>query len=205
LGFSPEAPLADFRSSVTRAHANAILALQPRVNRYGGTTMHRLLVVAAAALLLAAGCNTPGSRLNAPPHGRPYETSDMQGTLTYMADNALLSDMTVNDTHFLPHRALFNDLGERRVARLASLMEAYGGTIRFNTDLTDDQLVAERIARVVNFLAEAGIDTTREVVMRDIPGGKGFAAAEAVLIKATIGTYDPERERSLPEAGSTAK
>ena len=127
----------------------------------------------------------------------------MQGTFTYMADNALLADMTVNDTHFLPHRALFNDLGERRLARLASLMEAYGGTIRFNTDLTDQDLVDQRVAMVVDFLAGAGIDTTEEVVTEDMPGGHGMPAAEAILIKAKQGTYDPERERSDTGAGTT--
>ena len=54
--------------------------------------MHRLLVLTTAASLLAAGCNTPGARLNAPPHGRACETSDLQGTYTYMGDNALLAD-----------------------------------------------------------------------------------------------------------------
>jgi hypothetical protein len=127
----------------------------------------------------------------------------MQGTFTYMADNALLADMTVNDTHFLPHRALFTDLGERRLARLASLMEAYGGTIRFNTDLTDQDLIDQRVAMVVDFLAEAGIDTTEEVVTKDMPGGHGMSAAEAILIKATQGTHDPERERPDTGAGTT--
>ena len=102
--------------------------------------MHRLLVLSAAASLLAAGCNMPGPRLNAPPHGRACETSDLQGTFTYMGDNALLADMTVNDSHFLPHRASLNDLGTQRLSRLASLMEAYAGTVRFDTELTETLL-----------------------------------------------------------------
>ena len=165
--------------------------------------MHRLLVVVAAVSLLVVGCNTPGSRLNAPPHGRACETSDLQGTFTYMADNALLADMTVNDSHFLPHRTLFNDLGQRRLGRLASLMEAYGGTIRFNTALTDEDLIERRVALVVDFLAEAGIDTTQDVVMRDMPGGEGMSATEAILIKAKEGTYDPEKQRSQSGAEGT--
>lgn len=158
--------------------------------------MHRLLVLTTAASLLAAGCNTPGARLNAPPHGRACETSDLQGTYTYMGDNALLADMTVNDSHFLPHRVSLNDLGIQRLSRLASLMEAYAGTIRFDTELTEKDLIARRVEVVMDFLAEAGIDTTREVVVREMAGGRGMPATEAILIKVKEGTYDPEKKQS---------
>ena len=156
--------------------------------------MHRLLMTMAAASLLAAGCNTPGQRLNAPPHGQPYKTTDMQGTYAYMTDNALLADMTVSDMHFLPHRAQLNDLGTQRLSRLASLMDAYGGTLRFNTELTDEALITKRTEAIVDFLAEAGIDTTREVLVRDMPGGAGMQATEAILIRANEGMYDPKKK-----------
>ena len=158
--------------------------------------MRRLLIVTAAAALFTVGCNSPSSRLNAPPHGQAGDTSDLQGTFTYMGDNALLADMTVNDSHFLPHRALLNDLGVKRLSRLASLMEAYDGIIRFNTELTDEGLIERRVNVVIDFLAEAGIDTTREVVERGMPGGRGLPATEAILIKIKAGTYDPERRAS---------
>ncbi|MFQ5806122.1 MAG: hypothetical protein ACE5I3_06710 [Phycisphaerae bacterium] len=156
--------------------------------------MHRLLIVTVTAPLLAAGCNTPGARLNAPPHGQPYATADLQGTYAYMSDNALLADMTVSDMHFLPDRSLLSDLGIQRLNRLALLMEAYGGTIRFNTELTDEDLIARRTGVIMDFLAQAGVDTTREVVLRDMPGGEGMPAAEAILIKAEEGTYKPKKD-----------
>jgi hypothetical protein len=165
--------------------------------------MHRLLTFAVAASLLAGGCNTPGARLNAPPHGPAYTAADLQGTFTYMTDNALLADMTVCDMHFLPHRALLNDLGVQRLNRLAALMEAYGGTIRFNTALTDEDLIARRTGVIMDFLAQAGVDTTREVVMRDMAGGEGMSAREAILIKAEEGTYDPKKKASFGAAGTT--
>ena len=166
--------------------------------------MHHLLrvTVAVAVSLLVWGCNSPGARLNAPPHGQAEETSDLQGTFTYMADNALLADMTVSDMHFLPHRALLNDLGEQRLSRLASLMEAYGGTVRFNTDLTAEGLIEERTKVVIDFLAEAGIDTTREVVRHEMPGGRGMLATEAILIKANEGTYSPKAKQGSQSGGS---
>jgi hypothetical protein len=166
--------------------------------------MHRPLVVAAGLTLLAVGCNTPDARLNAPPHGTPYETTDTQGTFVYMVDNALLADMTVSDMHFLPHRALLSDLGRQRLSRLASLMEAYGGTVRFNTELTDEDLIAQRTEVIVDFLAGAGVDTTHEVVTRDMPGGKGMLATEAILIKAGEGTYQPKQKTQTGAAGAAA-
>ncbi len=165
--------------------------------------MHRLLIVTVAVSLLAGGCNTPGARLNAPPHGPAYTTADLQGTFTYMGDNALLADMTVGDMHFLPHRALLNDLGVQRLDRLAALMEAYGGTIRFNTELTDEDLIARRSGVIMDFLAQAGVDTTREVVMREMPGGEGMPATEAILIKAEEGTYNPKKKAPEGAAGMT--
>jgi hypothetical protein len=158
--------------------------------------MRRLLMITATISLSALACNSPGARLNAPPHGRAYKTTDLQGTYTYMTDNALLADMTVSDRHFLPHRAVLNDLGVQRLSRLASLMEAYGGTIRFNTELTTEELIARRAEVITDFLAQAGIDTTREVLRHDMPGGRGMLATEAILIKANEGTYNPEEKKS---------
>jgi thiamine monophosphate kinase len=113
-----------------------------------------------------------------------------------MTDNAVLADMAVNDSHFLPHRALLNDLGRRRLGRLVSLMEAYAGTIRFNTASSDEELIEQRLATIMDFLSEAGIETEQEVVRCDMPGGKGMSAVEAILIKVNEGTYDPEQRGS---------
>jgi hypothetical protein len=115
--------------------------------------------------------------------------------------------MTMGDMHFLPHRAQLNDLGTRRLSRLVSLMDAYGGTIRLNTELTDKDLIARRSDTIMDFLAQAGIDTTREVLVQEMPGGRGMPATEAVLIKATEGTFVPKKaSQSTPTAAAgTAK
>jgi hypothetical protein len=108
-----------------------------------------------------------------------------------MTDNALLADMTVTDIHFIPHRAMLSPLGEDRLRRLASLMETYGGEIRFNTAVEDESLTARRLDVIVDFLMDAGIDTAVEVVAVGMPGGRGVAAAEAILIKRHQATYQP--------------
>lgn len=157
--------------------------------------MHRIglaLLVAAAVM----GCNSPGQRLNAPPHGETENPSAMREMYSHMSDNALLADMTMNDSHFLPHRALMNDLGLRRLDRLADLIEAYGGTIRLNTDETDESLIARRIEAIIDYLDKMGLDTSQELVTADMSGGAGMAATEAVLIKQKEGTYNPKQKSS---------
>ncbi len=170
--------------------------------------MHAVRVVPLAICLgaaLLAGCaGSPAARLNSPPHGPAVETVDMQGTFVYMNDNALLADMTVCDYHFIPHRALLNTTGQERVHRLAMLMQAYGGEIRFNSDLTDETLLTARIKTVRELLAEQGVDTTREVIHRDLPGGEGMNADEAILIKKQEGTYNPKKASNSGTGGGTA-
>jgi len=165
----------------------------------------RRKVVCAAALsaLLAAACNSPQPRLNAPPHGVAEKTSPMQTMYSHMVDNALLADMTVSDMHFLPHRAILNTVGQQRLSRLATLMDAYGGTIRFNTDEADAELVDARLAAIVAFLRDAGIDTSTEVVIHDLPGGSGMDAGQAILIKVHEATYKPrtKSEKSSESSG----
>lgn len=156
----------------------------------------RPLVLCTVILGIAGlSCQKPVSRLNAPPHGTTERPSPMQAEYTQMTDNALLEDMSISDVHFLPHRAFLTNLGEQRLTRLAALMEAYGGTIRFSTDLQDDQLVEARVAQILEFLSRAGIDTSATVLTRDLPGGTGIDASQAILIKANEGVYKPKKQK----------
>jgi hypothetical protein len=165
--------------------------------------MNRMLGVALGLGVLAAGCQQSEKRLNAPPHGVPEETADLQGTFVYMHDNALLADMTVSDYHFMPHRAGLTTLGKQRLDRLASLIEAYGGDIRFNTDLADEALVRSRTDAIVAYLGELGVDTRTHPIQRAMPGGAGMTATEAVLIKLKEGTYDPEKKKAAASGGDS--
>ncbi|MFO0838242.1 MAG: hypothetical protein U1D55_06910 [Phycisphaerae bacterium] len=154
--------------------------------------MNRLMLAPLTACLVLTGCMEPTARLNAPPHGRAERVTDMQGTFQYMSDNALLSSMTVSDIHFLPNRSQLSDLGRERLCRLVALMESYGGVIRFNTDEPDQALVDQRTQAIMQFLAESGVDTKKEVVRRDMSGGRGMPADEAILIKFVEGSYRPK-------------
>ncbi len=158
--------------------------------------MYRTLCATICTAMLAAGCSSSSPRLNAPPHGVADSVHDMQGTFVYMTDNALLADMSVSDMHFLPHRAMLTTLGEQRLNRLAQLINAYGGTIRFNSNLNDDVLIDKRLTATVDYLSESGIDTSSEVVSRGMRGGSGMDATEVILIKENEGTYDPTEAAS---------
>jgi hypothetical protein len=124
------------------------------------------------------------------------------GTLVHMADSALLADMSVSDYHFVPHRAMLTTLGQQRLSRLASLMQIYGGTVRFSTDLADEKLIDQRVETIRTFLAEAGLDVKGEKLTRDMPGGPGMDAAQVILIKLNEGTYDPKKKSSAAYGGS---
>jgi hypothetical protein len=158
----------------------------------------------ACVCLICVACNTPSARLNAPPHGTPYETSDVQGTFVYMNDNALLADMTVSDIHFHPHRPTLNTLGQQRLSRLVSLIEVHGGTIRFNTNIDDEELIEKRTDAVLTFLAEAGVDTSGQVLVEDLRGGRGMDASEVILIKVFEGSYQPESTGGAGSGPSSA-
>ncbi len=154
-----------------------------------------------AALCVACGaCQQPAARLNAPPHGDTENTSELRDTYDQMIDNALLADMSVTDIHFLPDRAALNTLGQERLSRLSELVKMYGGSIRFNTGLTDDALIQERAKAIIAFLAGEGLDTTSAVLVRELPGGRGIDATQAILIRANEGTYKPQKQDS---AGSS--
>ncbi|MCK4342589.1 MAG: hypothetical protein KAY37_12795 [Phycisphaerae bacterium] len=159
--------------------------------------MRNLILYAAAVGLACGACQKPSPRLNAPPHGVAENTSDLRDTFAHMIDNGLLADMTISDIHFVPHRALLNSLGEDRLCRLAGLIEVYGGVIRFNPTVTDEDLIARRTETVMAFLADEGIDTSRKVLTHDLPGGRGMDATQAILIKKNEATYKPKQQTGL--------
>ena len=155
--------------------------------------MTRLVPGVIAVLAVCGGCQKPAPRLNAPPHGTTENPIELRDTYAQMVDNALLADMSVSDAHFVPHRSMLNSLGEERLHRLAGLLELYGGTIRFSTDVEDEELIRTRTDAIVAFLKQEGADTTANVLKRDMPGGRGMDAAQAILIRVNEGRYKPKK------------
>ena len=158
--------------------------------------MRRIYLCILIAGVACGGCQHATPRLNAPPHGTSEATTELHDMYAFMVDNALLADMSISDVHFLPHRVALSTLGEERLSALAGLMEMYGGTIRFYTEETDETLVDERTEAIMDFLAERGVDTTLDVLTRDLPGGRGVDAGQAIIIRASEGMYKPKKSGS---------
>lgn len=155
--------------------------------------MLRSVVLIAVAGMVAVGCDTPGPRLNAPPHGQTEKVSNLRDQYEFMIDNALLADMSISDVHFYPHRALLSPLGEERLCRLAALMEMYGGEIRYTAADGDETLVNKRTQTIIDFLQAQGIAVCTADVVHDLPGGRGMEASSAILIRADEGMYKPKK------------
>lgn len=151
----------------------------------------------AAGMLCAACQQTTTPRLNAPPHGlSPQRTAEMRTTFDHMVDNAMLETMSVSDIHFVADRPTLNTLGEQRLKRLAWMLDVYGGQIRFSTDVEDEELLQQRTDSILAYLDRQGVDTTMNVLRRDLPGGRGLDANQAMEIRHGEAMYRPKGGKS---------
>ncbi len=159
-----------------------------------------LLTVVATVALVNTACNTcqKCANLNTATDVQveKMDTSmdDPQDHFVNMADNAMLHDMSVADIHFVPHTTELSGTGATRLNRMATLLDTYGGTVRYETFNTDEELVNRRIEHVREYLALAGCDMGRVDVKTGLSGGRGMAADRAILIDVigTSGVRDAE-------------
>ncbi|MCP4251217.1 MAG: hypothetical protein GY778_29625 [bacterium] len=128
---------------------------------------------------ISAGCGEPTERLNAPPQGQGAHRNEMQAFYAYMTDNATMSDSSLADIHFVPHTTELNSLGTARLTRMAQIMETYGGTVRYETRLTDEEMVDQRLVHVRDYLATTGIDLDRVEVLVAMAGSAYVDSEEA--------------------------
>ncbi len=106
----------------------------------------------------------------------------------YMVDNAMLQDMSLTDNHFIPHSDELNGTGTARLDRMVKILDTYGGTVRLETDSTDEAFTARRIDHAREYLAVAGCDMSRVKVAAMMSGGRGMPAEQAIQ------TVDRSRE-----------
>ena len=168
------------------------------IGKYGS-----LMVVASMALMNSA-CNTC-QKCN-----EFKTTTDLQVDMidksleeprehfTNMADNAMLHDMSVADIHFVPHTAELSGTGAARLNRMATLLDTYGGTVRYETFDTDEAFVKLRLEHVREYLALTGCDMGRVEIKAMISGGRGLTATKAIIVDAT-GT-DGVRNRDIAKS-----
>jgi len=166
----------------------------------------RRLVGSVTLVWSAWGCNQPSERLNAPPQGYSEYPSPLAESFVYMVDNAMLEDLSLADIHFVPHSGELNGLGARRLERYAKLLTVYGGSVRYATAVADDRLVEQRMGSIRDYLATTGIASERIRVVRDLPGGVGMTAREAIVAKseAIAGEQKQETKGGKKGAGASA-
>ena len=142
----------------------------------------RRVLLAVAMMVAASGC-AYSSTANNLSMARMDQMSARYGThFTYMVDNAIARDMSVADIHFVPHTTEINGIGEVRLTRMAELLKAYGGTVRYETLMTDEDVLDDRLTHVRQYLRLAGCDMKRVRVSLMISGGRGFPGDEAVKV-----------------------
>ena len=118
--------------------------------------------------------------------------------LTNMADNAMLHDMSVADIHFVPHSAELSGTGAARLNRMATLLDAYGGTVRYETFITDEALVKQRLENVREYLALTGCEMDRVSIKTMMSGGRGMTATKAIKVDAKGTAKDAGKGGSAP-------
>lgn len=155
--------------------------------------------------VLAIGCSSNKTEIESDvvEIDNPYHAEDGHATFDHMVDAAVLADMTVADYHFIPRRAMLTPLGQQRVARLADIIDEYGGEVRFNTRVTDESLIAERSAAISAALQKNGLDPASSHVTLDIPGSVGMDAREAILIRTYENVYEPGQNQSSGSSTGT--
>ncbi len=147
-----------------------------------------LTLVSGIAVLAGAGCDTC-SKCRDPLTATEIQNRKMeeaknrpQAHLDNMVDNAILHDMSVADFHFIPHSAELSGTGAARLNRMSTLLDTYGGTVRYETFETDEKLVTQRLEHVREYLATTGCEMQRVDIKAMISGGRGMAADKAIII-----------------------
>ncbi len=141
---------------------------------------HRPLMLLATLLVMSAACNNFKTTTDLQMSRMNESKSKFASYNADMIDNAILRDMSVADIHFIAHTGELSGVGEARLNRMAKLLHTYGGTVRYETTLNDEALMAQRLAHVREYLALTGCDMERVTVADMMSGGRGLSGDEAV-------------------------
>lgn len=103
-----------------------------------------------------------------------------------MVDNAILHDMSIADIHFIPHSKELSGTGVARLDRMAPLLDTYGGMVRYETVLIDEEMVASRLDQVREYLDLTGCDMSRVELKVMLSGGRGMPASDAIQAEENV-------------------
>lgn len=128
---------------------------------------------------------------NAPLKGQATEHPSITEYYVYHNDQGLLADRCIADIHFIPHTADLSATGMARLERYAELLATSGGTLHYDTTITDEDLLEARLATAMAFLAEVMPGTRSIEVVRGMPGGPGMTGKEAIDAAAVAQQPEP--------------
>lgn len=157
--------------------------------------MHRVYLCSIVLIMAVAhvgGCHEPVSSSEHQSVRMDKTKQTPLAHLTYMADNAAMQDMSLADFHFVAHTTELSGTGVERLDRLAAILNTYGGVVRYETFITDDELIIGRLDHVREYLAMAGCDMEVSGVKPMMSGGRGLAADRAIEIRKAGVTPDNE-------------
>jgi len=145
---------------------------------------HKLagLTIALALVVTGASCHEVDSERQTLKQARESRSISLTTAHAVMADNARLWDMSIADVHFVPHTTELSNTGAERLEQMAPYLDTYGGTIRYETYATDENLVAARMEHVREFLTTTQCDMERVEIKAMMAGGRMINAAKAIEI-----------------------
>ncbi len=139
------------------------------------------IVVGFAAVVVVVGCSQKTQTTTQRTEALMDETlANPKAYLTAMVDNAMIHDMTMADMHFVPHTEELNGTGVNRLDRLALYLDTYGGKVRYETYSTDQEMIAQRMKHVHEYLELTGCDMTRVDIVAAISGGRLTPANQTI-------------------------
>ena len=151
------------------------------------------VILPLIVVVACTGCNKNLTTTDVQTARMAEAREDPRPHLAHMVDNAMVQDMSVADFHFVGHTSELSGTGAARLDRLAHILGMYGGTVRYETQLTDEELIQQRLSHVQEYLALAGCDMERVDVIAMISGGRGMPARKAIEIEER-GTKPPGDE-----------
>lgn len=160
----------------------------------------------ALPLAVMVGCSTWG------PGNRSEQDSVRANTLmvnsffSEAAENGIIAQHTLFPYHFVADTARLNALGQGDLEILAQHFKDTPGPLNVRRAGASEDVYKARVAAVVAFLRDKGVNPDKVTVSDSIPGGKGMASEQVISIltkkqqpgEGKVGTeqgsHDPWRE-----------
>jgi hypothetical protein len=146
--------------------------------------MSRLFGILAGVVLIAplAGCESDlWTKPESPVLHKPYHRYALNRYYEPMAENAAATNLVFADGYFHPHTSEINSLGETQLDRMSLSLERFGGTVMYETRVSDEDLVDRRVAAVRQYFTDTGMDMDGVTVASGLSRGKGMWAGDAII------------------------